>query len=196
MGGYISGSVTEVGGPAIQDIHVNIHNTAGVLVTWEPTDSSGQYTTTWALPPGEYFVDTWNDLGYVNEVYDDTFCLGCDVTLGKKVYVTSGATTTDIDFDLVEGRTDLGQTDRSRDRSRNPEGSGSMSTRRGRHGDSGISARGEPVTTSPRPACPRAATSSATSTMWGAGPRYINEIYDDLPCPGPCDVTTGAACRR
>ncbi len=190
VGGFISGSVTEFGGSAIQDIHVNIHNTAGVLLIWEPTDSAGDYTTSLVLPPGEYFVNTWNDLGYINEVYDDTTCLGCDVTLGKKVFVTSGATTTGVDFDLVMGGLISGTL------TEQGTGTGIPRVRVHIHSADGTRIQGFLPDENGDYVSPIGMPSGdyfvVTSTMWGAGPRYVNEIYDDLPCPGPCDVKTGA----
>ena len=55
------------------------------------------------LPTGGYYVQTNNTLGYVDELYDNIPCVGCDVTVGTKVQLTAGATTAGVNFALAKG---------------------------------------------------------------------------------------------
>jgi len=188
-GGFVAGEVSDTVGAGLEDIHIEIRDTAGFLLTWEPTDPAGIYTTSQVVPPGTYFVSTWNDQGYVNEIYDDLDCLGCDVTVGKKVIIASGATTAGIDFELVAGGHIAGTvteegTGEAIPRVRiNVYTQGGTLLQRVLPNDDG-----EYLTSM---GLPSGSYYVATTTMWGAGPRYVNEIFDDLPCPGECDVTIG-----
>lgn len=104
-GGTISGTVTEVGsGVGIAGIHVEIWTDGGLFAGWDSTAADGTYSIPSALPAGSYYyVKTWNDLGYINEVYPDTPCAACDATEGSPVRVIAGGTTTGIDFVLSPG---------------------------------------------------------------------------------------------
>ena len=69
------------------------------------TDSNGNYTIT-GLAPGDYRVQiNAEDQGFTFEMYDDTN----DWNEAERVAVTSGGTTTDIDFTLGAGGTISGQ---------------------------------------------------------------------------------------
>ncbi|MGE3886031.1 MAG: carboxypeptidase regulatory-like domain-containing protein [Vicinamibacterales bacterium] len=62
----------------------------------QTTDGSGAYSFT-GLPPGRYFLNTENDLGYTNEVYNDILCRpggGCDATAGTPITLAAGAVAT------------------------------------------------------------------------------------------------------
>lgn len=190
IGGYISGEVTDDSETPLEDIHVNVHDTAGVLLTWEPTRADGSYTTSWTLPAGTYFVSTWTDQGYVNEIFDDVECLACDVTLGKKVVVSSGSTTSDIDFDLGMGGRIAGSITEAGTGAPIPNTRVLIHESDGRF-IQGFRPDGDGAYISPL-GMPSGNYHVLTSTLWGAGPRYVNEIFDDIACPGECDPTTGA----
>jgi hypothetical protein len=56
------------------------------------------------LAPGIYYVRTFNNVDYPDEVYDNISCAnGCEVVTGTAVPVASGSTTPNIDFGLSAG---------------------------------------------------------------------------------------------
>jgi hypothetical protein len=143
------------------------------------TDATGAYALT-GLPSGTYYVRTQNALGFVDESYDDFPCVHSSscFTQGTAVTVTAGATTSGTNFALAPG--------------------GSIS---GMVTDALTSAplRGVRVEVYFRVgnASVRVATTSTdTAGMYsvaglGAGTyfaltssSYLNEIYDNIPCPG------------
>ncbi len=104
LGGRISGTVTDATTSApLQDIFVEIYNSAGLFIFAAGTDSSGNYITGPGLLAGNYFVRTSSESGYINELYNNITCAGCSVTSGAPVAVTLGATTPNINFTLTEG---------------------------------------------------------------------------------------------
>jgi hypothetical protein len=105
--GTISGAVTAANsGAPLNGAAVLAYDTNGALVTHTSTSAAGTYSLT-DLPPGNYHVRTiaagFVPLNYIAELYDDIQCWGCDVTTGAVVAVSSGGTTTGIDFALNVG---------------------------------------------------------------------------------------------
>lgn len=103
--GMISGQVLtdEVTPVGIENVRVQVYSEAcnGFHFADATTDSSGNYTADW-LPPGNvavYACARCNGLNYVDEWYDDVTACGS----ATSVSVTSGATTSGIDFSLAEG---------------------------------------------------------------------------------------------
>ena len=103
-GGNISGFITdEATGTPLQNTHINVYNSQNNWVTNAQTDNSGNYLIYDGLPTGDYFL-TAGRSGYVQEVYNNITCIGCDIAAtGDPVHVTVGATTGDIDFALSPG---------------------------------------------------------------------------------------------
>jgi len=101
-GAGIAGQITGVAGP-LAGVQVAIYDAAGTLAGIAFSDIAGNYLTTGALnlPPGTYFVLASGAFGYANELFDDLPCMACDPTTGTPVVVSTGATTTGIDFDLA-----------------------------------------------------------------------------------------------
>jgi hypothetical protein len=104
-GARISGRVTDQAtGSGLSGVTVSILKPPSGSGTSLSTDSLGYFVSTAGsdngLPTGGYYVLTSNALGYQDELYDDIPCLGCDVTLGTKVQLTAGATTSGINFAL------------------------------------------------------------------------------------------------
>jgi len=186
-GGRISGIVTDDDTAALlEGISVNIYDDSGNYVTWTSSNASGAYESTTGLPAGTYFVKTWNDDGYVDELYDDMLCVGgCTVTSGTPVVVTTGGTTTGIDFALAEGGSIAGTV--------TVDGSGTpLDTGYVRIYDSA----GNSLTTS----TPDASGSYETTTGLPSGTYYararsfegyLEELYDDFPCALGCTTTDG-----
>ncbi len=71
---------------------------------WVYTEGDGSYIIPAILPAGTYFAVTANDLGYLDELYDDFPChAGCDPTIGTEIVVSAGEFIDGVDFDLATG---------------------------------------------------------------------------------------------
>ncbi|HJQ68390.1 MAG TPA: carboxypeptidase regulatory-like domain-containing protein [Blastocatellia bacterium] len=104
LGGRISGAVTDAATSApLVNVDVQIFNSSGAFVTSGFTDNLGNYTSASGLLPGNHFVRTNNQVGYIDEVYNNITCLSCNPTSGTPVSVTAGMTTSGISFGLVAG---------------------------------------------------------------------------------------------
>ena len=102
-GGRIAGTVTAAGGAPVAGLAVAAFNSSGALVGFGTTNVAGAYITG-GLPSGTYYVRFNNSLGYVNEVYPDLPCIGCDPqNIGTPITVTAGSTVSGIDFVLEPG---------------------------------------------------------------------------------------------
>jgi hypothetical protein len=55
------------------------------------------------LPSESVLVHTFNNAGYLDELYNDIACQSCTLASGAPVAVTAGATTSGIDFSLARG---------------------------------------------------------------------------------------------
>lgn len=184
--GGIAGRLTTVGGgEPVPFESLEIYDADGFLVQLGGTDSQGNYQVG-GLEPGEHFVATRTS-EYVDELYDGLPCEpSCDPTAGMPVPVTSGATTTGIDFELRRlGRITGRVTDAA-----TLQGIGASillfdaagdffsvgSTQFGGHYE--------------LPGLP-----DGTYFVTASDFEYLGELYDDLPCPGgfppACDLTTG-----
>lgn len=185
-GGLVSGRVTESDTQTpLPGIQVWIYNESGLSVTSAWTDESGLYTTTASLPDGTYTAATWNDLGYIDELYDDAPCNGCDVTAGTALTILGGGDVMGIDFALSLGGTIEGTvTDETTSAGiedawvdiYNTVGDYLLS----REVDAAGSYRVDRLSPG---------TYYAVS---GNADGYFNELYEGVRCPnGSCDPTTG-----
>jgi 5-hydroxyisourate hydrolase-like protein (transthyretin family) len=108
-GGLISGHVVDAatGAPLFgaNSVNVNIYDATGRSLTFAFTGSStdGSYTTLSPLPPGTYYAKTFSSHGHIAELYNGILCAGCPVSSGTPITITSGQTTTGIDFSLSKG---------------------------------------------------------------------------------------------
>jgi hypothetical protein len=189
--GFISGRITEEGaGDPVPDVDVDIYDASGSWVASSYADSSGHYEAG-GLSTGSYFGRTWNWEGYLDELYDDFPCWdGCDVTTGTEIAVTDGGETPDIDFALQPGGTITGTVT---DLSLNPidgvnvevyDGTGNYVTYGNTDSTGYYRADGLPT----------GAYYARTSSYYWSPHGYLDELYDDIPCPfGDCDVTAGAS---
>ena len=103
LGGRISGTVTAAGGGAIAGVSVRIYNAQGFQVTSLNTNGSGAYLSAPGLPPGQYYVNTFNRLGFIDEAYNNVVCLNCTPTTGTAVTVTGTNTIANINLELASG---------------------------------------------------------------------------------------------
>ncbi|MGB5162492.1 MAG: hypothetical protein WBP10_17220 [Thermoanaerobaculia bacterium] len=188
-GGLISGTVTDEDTLLpLKDVNVYFYDDSGNYITSASTDASGDYTNYAGFPTGNYFLRTWNDDGYINELYDDMLCVGgCTPTDGTPVGVTSGSTTTGIDFALELGGSISGTV--TIDGSGVPLDTGYVRI----YDDTGNRLFN---------ATPDAAGSYETAEGLPSGTYYararsfegyLEELYDDIPCVFGCTTTDGTS---
>lgn len=187
-GGRIGGRVTAEGsGAPVPSAYVAVFDAGGRRVAEEYADSNGVYLTT-GIPSGAYAVRTSNEQGFIDELYDNVPCPGmsCDSALGQPVVVAAGATTAGIDFALAVGGRIAGLVTVERSGKPVPRARVFVYDSVGGIVAEGYSdALGAYITT---------ALPSGTYTVRTANDQgYIDELYDNTPCPnGSCTVTTGA----
>jgi hypothetical protein len=102
-GGSISGTVSSSTGP-IAGVTVFVTTLTGSSMGNASTNAAGNYTVT-GLPTAtaNYVVKTSNQLGYIDEQFDDKPCVGCVASTGTPVSVTAPAATPGINFQLAKG---------------------------------------------------------------------------------------------
>ena len=96
LAGSISGQVTrDSDGTGIQDVWVDVWNSYWNFVNSASTDSSGNYTVA-DLAQGVYYVTTWNNLGYIDEYYNNV----TSQSAATSVSVLQDSNTRNINFGL------------------------------------------------------------------------------------------------
>jgi hypothetical protein len=115
-GGVISGSVNAAaGGAAIPGVEIRVVNPAGRLAGRTISASDGRWFVG-ALSPGNYFVSTSNNQGFLNEVHNNIPCEPfCNPVGGSPIAVAGTATVSGINFQLdaaasISGTVRLGAT--------------------------------------------------------------------------------------
>ena len=187
IGGRISGAVRDATtGFPLAEVLVWIYGSSGSLMTSGYTDSSGVYASQKGLASGTYFARTENQLGYLDEVYDDVPWPGGTVTNGTPISVTAGTTTNGINFGLTpRGRISGTVRDAGtglplagvRVFINRPTGGSVTSATTDGSGEwlTGVS-------------LPPGAYYARTSNSAG----YLDEVFDDIACPIlTCPVTSG-----
>jgi hypothetical protein len=191
--GSISGDVTEASsGAPIPFASLTFYDAFGNSAGWADADATGHYVGG-GLEGGVYFVVSDAYGGYRNEVYDDVPCTGtgsgdCEPLSGTPVPVSLGDVTPGIDFALdrlgaLAGQVvdELSATAIPNVRERAWTASGQFA------GDGWTNPLGIYVVED------LAAGSYFVTTENDEG--YLDELYDDLPCPGwpqaGCDPTSG-----
>lgn len=189
--GVVRGRVTdEATGQPLSSIRAELWNEAGERVSYDYASSDGQYEIS-HIEPGTYFVATNSTNGFFNELYDDIPCPGgppddCNVITGTPVAVAMNVPTEGIDFAL--------------DRRPSIEGvvSGEMS---------GLPVEGVTVYayTAERWYDSDVTDGNGVFELVGLAPGdffvvtknaddvgFVDELYDDIPCPGG----TGHGCNH
>ena len=182
LGAALAGTITaEDTGAPLRGVSVYARNGAGDTLTITSTDASGRYLLG-GLPAGTYYLSTFNEDGYLNELYDNVVCPGGCPTVagGTPVVAGAGQTVTGKDFALTRGGRISGTIVAA--------GTSAPVTASVRI----YSATGAEVST----ASTNTTGAYATDTGLRAGTYYavtdnnkgyIDEIYDDIPCEDRCD---------
>jgi hypothetical protein len=196
LGGRISGKVTDASNSAaLQNVGVTVFSSAGVSLGFVNTDASGNYITG-GLPPGTYFLRTATPplfvnnqpLAFVDQLYNGTSCVpSClNPTIGTPVTVTSGTTTSNINFALSRGGSISGAVIDTATgvglASINVQiytAAGILAKAAGTNAGGGYTVAGLP------PGTYYARTSSFS------GVSYLDALYNGMPCSSGCAVTTG-----
>jgi hypothetical protein len=185
-GGRIAGHVGDTLGMAIPGVSIQVYDPAGRFVASGRTDSVGNYITDAGLPSGVYFVKTSNSFGFLGEVYPNLPCafFSCAPTSGGGVSVTLPSTTGGIDFQLERGGSVAGTVTATAGAV--PLGEISVSIYDG-SGSFVTSARTDALGQYRAVGLPGGTYHARTTNSLG----YINELYDNVPCPSFCQVNTG-----
>ncbi len=184
--GSISGSVTDATtGLGIVQVRVRLYTYAGSgwgAYQSATTGSDGSYSFP-QVPPGTYFLTTYDDR-YLDQLYDGMPCeASCTVSTGTPVVVVSSANTPDIDFTLQMGGSISGKVTSAATGA--PVGSGYVYL----YNSSGQTASTYfDSTGSYRFGQLQAGTYYALTDTWG---NYADQLYDGILCEPTCTVTTG-----
>ena len=173
-GGSITGTVTNTGGTLLQNIFVQVYADNGTFISSASTNSLGVYTIG-GLTTSQYYLRTFNSLGYINELYDDITCLSCTTTGGTPVSVTTGVQTTGKNFVLTLGGTVSGTVTSTATSAAIPSISVYLYTASGTFAGSGFTNASGVYTTTGLPA---GIYFARTSSSLG----YMDEVYDNLVC--------------
>jgi hypothetical protein len=180
--GTISGTVTAASGGDPVEAYMGLYSVFGTFIDSLYAGGDGTYEIS-GIPSGKYYLVA-EAYDYQDELYDDIPCPGsCDVTTGTQLQVTNGATLSGIDFAL----------------NRFGAITGSL-TKQG---------TGDPIANERVVVYDEAGTYSGSDYTDSGGSYRVgsrapgayfvrtdtdehrDELFDDVPCPGSCDPTTG-----
>jgi len=192
-GGRIAGRVTDASnGAGIPALPVYVHAEDGRFLVSGYTTSSGDYLTDTGLPSGRYLVRAANQenaspggVAYVSQLYRDRPALGnWDLALGTPVTVTSGATTSGIDFVLERGGTLAGQVTKKLG---GAAISGMQIDVLSESGETVASAEsdGGGLYSGLSDGLPSGRYFARTGELvpeWGSRERYVEQVFEGLPC--------------
>ena len=188
QGSQISGTVTQDGGGApIEGIHVEIFGSSGQLLAWAGTDASGDYVINESFAAGLYYIKTWNDLGFINELYDGVPCAFCVATDGTPLVISAAETAYDVDFSLSRGGLISGTVTDHNTHAKlanigvhvhDLSGNWIQSTGTDSNGDYLM-----------KVGLPTGNYYSRTSNGQG----YVNEVHSDVPCIGACEFDSATS---
>jgi len=187
-GGNVSGTITdEDSGQPLKDVLVDIISARGIFASTSRTAADGSYLTKPAIPLDAYYALTTNNTHHINEVYDDVPCLGgCNPADGLPFAVAPALTTSGIDLELRFGGVISGAVVAESPAPVDPVGRVLFYDAQGRlvtdaYTDSGGAYSSNGGLT---PGVYFVRTNMLTT--------YIDELYDDIPCPnGDCQITSG-----
>ena len=186
-GGTIAGTVTDQQtGSGLHRIYIVVFDSDGKRISEVGTDTNGMYYYSSALPPGNYYVRTYNKSGYINEVFDNFVCLGaCDVTAGTPISIGLGEDVTGIDFALAKGATISGTITDGATSAPLPGVSARIYDEncnyrtRGRTDEEGNYTSEDGL------------VAGQHYVVTDSSSHYVNEMYDNVPCPYGCQPKDG-----
>lgn len=186
LGGRISGTIRDAATSApLTNVSVFVFDSAGVFSSSATTNALGQYLTTTGLPTGSYTVVTSNSQGLINKVFNDIECLGCDPSIGSPVAVTTGSTTSGIDFQLAHGARVTGTVTRNGPGTFLSNVTVSIWNGSGIRVASGVTDGSGIYATSG--GLPTGTYYARTENSLG----LVNKIYFDIACSSMCDPSSG-----
>jgi hypothetical protein len=190
--GAISGKVTDaITGSPIPDVWIELFAASGDGITVGPSEANGDYASSFALPAGTYFARTFNTSSYLDELFEDKDCAlsACTPSEGAPITVSSGATTTSIDFSLAPGGSVSGVAMDSDTDSPIHGLSVWIFDSAGEYQTSGATDWAGTYRT--ERGLPTGDYFARTASFTG----YIDELYDNLSCRWGCTPTDGTSIR-
>jgi len=101
--GTVSGQVRDTGGLPLAGVAVQLYDSRGQGLGAFYTDVAGNFSAS-AIPAGTVFARTFNQLGYVDQLYSGLACVGfCEPTLGTPITVPNGGAATGVNLALAQG---------------------------------------------------------------------------------------------
>ena len=183
--GAIAGTVIDrVTGLPMDEADLDVYDNSGNRIRGGDSEGDGTYEIG-GLPAGTYYVVASEWRTYVDQLYDGLDCPadGCEILTGTPVAVADQATTTGVDFGLIEKGKISGRVQNE------AFGNGILGVDVRIYDDSGsIVGYDDTDYTGVYEVGELPAGTYFVATADG---EYLNELYDDLPCPLGCDPTTG-----
>lgn len=187
--GTIEGQILTAEGMPVEFADVNVYDPEGELVKIGPVHGNGRYVVS-GLEPGTYFLasSVFDDL-YLNEVFGGGYCVGfpvnhCEPAAGTPVTVALDAPLRGIDFRLDRSGSVFGEIRDEETGERIAD-----STMLFFDSDGELSALGF----APSGAYEMYQFVPGDYFAVAVERAFISEVYDDTPCPTPCDPTAGQA---
>lgn len=184
LGGRITGTVTDATPNPVANVQVTIFDSTGNDVDQTLTNASGNYSTA-GLPSGTYYAGTNNQVGLVDELYNNIICPHgfCSPTNGTAIAVTSPSTTANINFALAPGGTLTG----------------TVTAAAGGAPISGLfvgifNSSGFFLTGANTDGSGVYSTTLPTGTFYAAvinAPGWANQLYNGIACGASCNITSG-----
>ena len=101
--GTVSGQVTDASGTPLAGVVIQLYDSRGQGLGASFTDAAGNFSAS-AVPAGTVFARTFNQLGYVDQLYFGLACVGfCEPTLGTPITVPNGGAASGVNFALAQG---------------------------------------------------------------------------------------------
>jgi protocatechuate 3,4-dioxygenase beta subunit len=192
-GGTLTGTLTDsLTGVPLEGVTVLVLEKDGGLRASPVTNAAGTYTAE-GLPPKSYLALALTSLTHAGELYDDIPCFGglfggCALVDGTPIPVTVNSTVADIDFALdplgsISGRVSEVGTGAAID-----DGRIEIFDSAGLQiGDTFLGVNGGYLLDDLAPGD----YFLRTDTDFSAAERFVDELFDDVPCDPTCDVTAG-----
>ncbi|WP_376694699.1 carboxypeptidase regulatory-like domain-containing protein [Wenzhouxiangella sp. EGI_FJ10305] len=185
QGALLAGTVSRAGGGSATDVSVQLFDTIGNLVAEAPVNENGEYSI--AALPGTYKLQAspyGSDGDLIRQMHNGIDCVAfCDLQIADTIDLSAGEQT--VDFTLNPGYRLFGQVVDDGD-SGTPIAEGSVDL----YDADGVSLGGFGLAGDGSWSSP--AMPAGSYKLWfnpsGNFSRYQQELYNDKPCSGFCDV--------